>query len=154
IAQNGTVLSSNFATGNQWYLNGVAINGATGPTFSPVQSGTYRVDVTLDNGCVSQSDGYAYAIISVNPGSDDIGLTVFPVQANDKMNIVFATKNAADMNLSLVNSAGQTSYSQVQAIPFGNFSTILDVSHVAAGTYILKVMLGQKAYTRKVIVGR
>ena len=154
ISQNGTQLSSNFATGNQWYLNGVVINGATGQTFSPTQSGNYRVDVTLANGCVSQSDNFTYAILSINPATNPIGLTVFPVPANSQLNVVFAAPAAADLTLSIVNSIGQNAYSQSQTIPVGNFSTQIDVSHLAAGSYLLKVQLGEKAYTRKVVIER
>ena len=147
-------MSSNFATGNQWYLNGVVINGATGQTFSPTQSGNYRVDVTLANGCVSQSDNFTYAILSINPTTTPFGLAVFPVPANSQLNVVFAAPAAADLTLSIVNSIGQNAYSQSQTIPVGNFSTQIDVSHLAAGSYLLKVQLGEKAYTRKVVIER
>ncbi|HTD98733.1 MAG TPA: S8 family serine peptidase [Mucilaginibacter sp.] len=154
ITQNGTVLSSNFATGNQWYLNGNVISGATGQTFSPAQSGNYRVDIGLANGCVSQSDNFVYVILAANPGDNDIGLAVFPVPANDQLNVVFAAKTATALNISLINSAGQTSYSAAQALPAGNFSTLLDVDHLAPGTYVLKIQLGQKAYKKKIIITR
>ena len=48
-------LTSSSTTGNQWFLNGTAISGATSQTYSPTtaaQSGTYQVQVT--NGtCIS-----------------------------------------------------------------------------------------------------
>lgn len=52
ISQNGAVLTSSSATGNQWYLNGVIISGATGQTYTTTQSGSYTVIVTT-GGCVS-----------------------------------------------------------------------------------------------------
>jgi len=154
ITQNGTVLSSNFPAGNQWYLNGIAINGATNQSFSPIQSGNYRVDVTLNNGCITQSDKFTYAIIAVNPKTNPIGLTVFPVPAKNKLNVVFAAPAASEMGISLVNSTGQNSYTQTGQIPSGNFSTVLDVSQIPPGTYVLKVQLGNNAYTQKVIIDR
>lgn len=154
ITQNATVLSSNFTTGNQWYLNGVAINGATNQTYSPVQSGNYRVDVTLSGGCAAQSDNFTYIINSPASGTDDIGLSVFPVPANNQLSVVFASKAAADMKLSLVNSAGESGYSLSQSVPVGNFGTVLDVSHIVPGTYVLKLLLDQKIYTKKVIIER
>ncbi|MGZ3927188.1 MAG: S8 family serine peptidase, partial [Mucilaginibacter sp.] len=154
ITQNGTVLSSNFALGNQWYLNGNAISGATGQTYSPKQSGNYRVDVTLSNGCVAQADNFVYVILSVNPGDNDIGLTVFPVPVNDQLNVVFAAKTATTLNMSLINSAGQLNYSEKDVLQAGNFSTIINVAKLPPGTYILKLLLGQKEYTRKIIIDR
>jgi hypothetical protein len=158
ITQNGTILSSNIASGNQWYFNGNAISGATGQTYAATRSGNYRVDVSLGSGCISQSANFVYVILAVNPGSDnDIGLVVFPIPtttANNQLNIVFSAKTATTLDLSLINSAGQTDYSNKQALAAGNFSTVIDVSHMVPGTYVLKILLGQKVYSRKVIINR
>ncbi|MBS1532061.1 MAG: S8 family peptidase [Bacteroidetes bacterium] len=154
ITQNGTVLSSNFASGNQWYLEGVPINGATGQTYTPLQSGNYTVGVTAASGCESLSDKFVYVVLAKTPGNDEIGLTLFPVPANGQLNVVFASPAAADMSISMVNSAGQTSTLQQQSIPQGNYSAVLDTSHLPPGGYILKVLLGSKNYTRKVIIER
>lgn len=154
ITQSGTTLSSNFATGNQWYYNGIAISGATGQTYSPTQSGNYRVDVTLSNGCIAQSDNFVYVILAINPGNNDIGLVVFPVPADNQLNVVFAAKTAVTLNLSLINSAGQTDYSEKQMLAAGNFSTVINTGNIAPGTYVLKILLGQKLYTRKIIIDR
>jgi len=154
ITQNGTVLSSNFTSGNQWYLNGAPVSGATAQTFSPKQSGNYTVGIATATGCVSFSDKFVYVVTSNNPGGGDIGLTVFPVPANDQLNIVFSASSATTMTISAVNTAGKTSTLQEQSIPQGNFSAVLDTSHLPPGTYVLKVLLGSKKYARKVIIDR
>jgi hypothetical protein len=100
------------------------------------------------------SDKFVYVILSDNPGANDIGLTVFPVPANGQLNVVFAAPAPANMALLLINSAGQTSLTQQQTIPTGNFSTVVDTSQLAPGSYVLKLLLGQKAYLRKIIVQR
>ncbi len=154
ITQIGTVLNSNFAANNQWYLEGAPIQGATGQTFSPTQSGNYRVDVTLGSGCTAQSDNFVYVILPTNPADNDIGLVVFPVPANDKLNVLFAAKTATILNLSLINGAGETNYSEKQYLPAGNFSTLLNVGKLTPGIYALKIQLGQKVYTRKITIVR
>lgn len=52
---NGTsvILTSSSATGNQWYLNGVAIPGAINQTYTVTASGTYTVVYTIGT-CSSQ----------------------------------------------------------------------------------------------------
>ena len=47
------VLTSSATSGNQWYLNGSAINGATSQTYTADQSGMYTVIVTNTYGCSS-----------------------------------------------------------------------------------------------------
>jgi hypothetical protein len=153
ITQSGTTLSSSFASNNQWYLNGNLIAGATGQTYSPTQSGNYMVAVTLSTGCNSQSDNFVYVII-IQSAENDIGLNVFPNPANSQLNVVFATQTAAALNLSLVNSIGQTGYSEKKTLQGGGFITTINVGNYAPGTYILRILLGQKLYSRKVIITR
>jgi hypothetical protein len=153
ITQNGTTLSSSVAANNQWYLNGVAIPGATGQTYAPTRSGTYRVDVTLSSGCISQSADLVYVIFNTTSAGNDIGLTVFPNPASTQLNVVFASKAAVPVNLSLINSLGQTFYSE-KSTTAGNYSTQINVGNYAAGTYIVKILLGGKLYSQKVIISR
>jgi len=154
ITQSGATLSSSFVTGNQWYLNGVAIPGATGQTYAPLQSGGYVVKVTLSSGCVLTSDSFTYALIAINPGSDEIGLTAFPIPASSQLNVVFNAKVSGQVSLLLLNSAGKTFYTQTQNAAAGNFSTVLNVANLPPGTYVLKVVVANKAYVYKVLIVR
>ena len=154
ITQNGKVLSSNFASGNQWYLNGVAVKGATGQTFSPLQSGNYTVDVTLSSGCTAISGKFVYVIAGTAGDKSDIGLSVFPVPATNLLNVLFSAKAAAALKISLISSSGQVIYTSAQALDAGNFSTVINVANVTPGTYVLKLLLGQKVYSSKVIINR
>ncbi|HEY9002333.1 MAG TPA: S8 family serine peptidase [Mucilaginibacter sp.] len=152
ITQSGTTLSSSASDNNQWYLNGVAIAGATGQTYSPARSGNYQVYVTLSNGCVAQSDNFAYVILSENPGENDIGLTVFPNPANTLLNVLFAAKSDVNVNLALINAIGQNEYTDKEVLTGGNFSTLIDVSKLAPGNYILRLFYNSKLYTRKIVI--
>lgn len=49
---NNVVLSSIFPTGNQWFYNGLAINGATGQQYVAIDSGYYKVGIAQNNGTV------------------------------------------------------------------------------------------------------
>ncbi len=51
ITLAGAGLRSNYTLGNQWYLNGQIIAGATAQTLRVTRSGTYSVIVTDTNGC-------------------------------------------------------------------------------------------------------
>ncbi|MEJ6979468.1 T9SS type A sorting domain-containing protein [Pedobacter sp. P351] len=42
------LLTSSAASNNQWFLNSVAIDGATGTTYTPIASGSYAVKVVTD----------------------------------------------------------------------------------------------------------
>src|SRR6185312_8718568 len=151
ITQNGTILNSSFTTGNQWYLDGNAIAGATDATFSPRQSGNYAVGVSLGSGCQALSDNFVYVLAGGSNGSD-IGLAVYPVPTSSLLYIIFNAKTNATLTLSLTNAAGQAVYNAEQSVNQGNFSTTLDGSNLPPGVYILKLLLGQKAYYNKIII--
>jgi hypothetical protein len=153
ITQSGDVLSSSITAGNQWLLNGEVIEGATGVTYTPLVSGAYKVQVTVGDGCTAASDDFAYAITAKNPDkTTDIGLVVFPVPAYTYFNVVFVAKTAGNLQLSLINSAGQVVYQTSQTIGAGNFSTVINTANRTPGTYLLKLKLGDKVYSKKVII--
>jgi hypothetical protein len=63
-AGGSVTLTSSSASGNQWYLNGNPIGGATGQQYVATASGNYTVDVTAA-ACTSAPS--ATTIVTVNP---------------------------------------------------------------------------------------
>lgn len=155
ITQAGTTLTSSFETGNQWYLDGNIIEGATGKTYDALQSGNYKVTATTSTGCAVPSDNFVYAVIALHPGTDtDIKLVTFPEPASKQLNVVFVAQTADELTLSLISSNGSIAYTKTQAAAAGNFSTVINVGNLPPGTYILKAMLGAKVYAKKVLIIR
>src|SRR4029453_13084915 len=58
-------LTSSSAAGNQWYLNGNPIGGATSNSYNATASGNYTVQVTDGNSCTSAAS--AATSVTVNP---------------------------------------------------------------------------------------
>jgi hypothetical protein len=154
ITVNGTILNSSFASGNQWYLDGKAISGATGASFTPALSGSYTVGITLSSGCQLLSAPYVFVVSTNGSGINSIGLVVFPVPANTILNIIFAAPENSNLTVSLIDIAGRTVYTNTQTVATGNVSTSIDVSTIPPGNYILKLRLGQKTYYDKIVVAR
>jgi hypothetical protein len=153
ITQDGQVLTSSFPDGNQWYLNGKPIAGATGQTYTTQQSGDYTVGVTLLTGCQALSDVYHYALNALHPDdATDIGLEIFPVPAKDHLTVLFNAKTAGDLSISFINVLGQVVYTAKTSIPAGAYSTRLNTSGLSSGSYVLRVMLGSKVYVKKLMI--
>ena len=53
---NGLVLVSSYGAGNQWFLNGSEIQGASDFIYMPLESGFYQVMVTTQGDCFAVSD--------------------------------------------------------------------------------------------------
>ena len=64
-AGGSVTLTSSSATGNQWYVNGNLIGGATNQSYPATVSGSYTVRVTDGNGCMSGPS--AATTVTVNP---------------------------------------------------------------------------------------
>ncbi|MBO9564306.1 MAG: peptidoglycan DD-metalloendopeptidase family protein [Niastella sp.] len=88
ITRNSGDLLSSVATGNQWFLEGIAIAGATGNTFRPSASGNFTVQVT-QNGCISPpSDNYYFLITGiVDPNALENKVQVFPNPVQERLYI-------------------------------------------------------------------
>jgi hypothetical protein len=156
ITQTGLVLNSNFSSGNQWYLNGAPIKGATGQTYTPLQSGTYKLYVTIAGGCTSISDDYIFIFPATgnDNGAQEISLGVFPVPTSTSLNVSFIVKAASPATISIVSTAGKIVYTETDQVATGGFSKVLDVSRLAGGVYFLKVKVGDQTYHRKVTITR
>lgn len=63
-AGDSVVLTANNASGNQWYVNGSSISGATTQKLTVKASGTYADSLTAGNGCRAGTPG---VVVSFNP---------------------------------------------------------------------------------------
>ena len=79
------VLTSSSTTGNQWFLGGTAIAGATNGTFSATAVGVYTVQVTVEGCASAKSNDFTVVITGVEPGQS--GLKLFPNPASDQITV-------------------------------------------------------------------
>jgi hypothetical protein len=148
ISLVGSLLSSNIASGNQWYFNDTAIAGATGQTDSALRFGTYQDFVTDSVGCVIGSNKIVFAA----GGTGDISLRVSPNPSNGLFLVQFSVSSAADVHLSILNALGQRIYAADYPNFSGIFSNQIYAGNVGPGMYVLKIQVGNKNYIKKLII--
>jgi len=153
ITLNGTQLSSTAPAGNQWYVNGTAIAGAVGQTYTPVLSGTYTVRTT-SNGCTLTSNEIPYVATALpNVDPSEIGLTISPNPAPlGQFELKLETRTRANLDISLVNTMGQRVYHESKGGFIGRLSKTVSPGKIAPGVYYLQVIHDKKRYVRKLIV--
>lgn len=117
VSWNGSFLNSSAVAGNQWYYNGTAVAGASMQPFTPVLSGQYTVQVTL-NGCQSVlSIPFAYT------APCRLSLNAVPV---------FVSCNGfADGSIALAVSGGVPPYTY----QWSNGASTKDVFGLSVGSY-------------------
>jgi hypothetical protein len=112
----------------QWYIDGTAINGATGVTYTATQTGThvYTVCVT-GNGCSKCSPGYTLTVGIAHVSVDAI--KVYPNPVVDRLLI----ESPVPVNISLRSVDGKEVLAQDNA-------HILHIGNLANGVYMLRIL--------------
>lgn len=152
ITQVGDTLKSSAASGNQWYLGGVIILGATNQTYVPTQNGSYTVIVT-NNACSSSPSN---AIVLLNVSVDDVKvgqlLEVYPNPNHGQFNIKVVTTKPLVADIEIYNNIGSLRWKQEKVTIDGVYITPVDIQMVPAGVYMVSIRNKNINVVRKVIV--
>ncbi|MBK7084863.1 MAG: T9SS type A sorting domain-containing protein [Flavobacteriales bacterium] len=104
----------------------------------------YRLQQTDHDGHSTLSD-----VVSVHIGRAEEELLVYPVPAQDLVNVVFRSKG--QNGIRLLNDRGQQIGAPITATANG---AVIDVSHLPIGTYLVAVVSESGTLTRRLIVSR
>lgn len=129
ITQNGNTLTSTQSSQYQWYLNGVAISGATSQSYSPSQSGSYQVEITDASGCKVISAGFEFTWIGVPELNASETWGAFP---NPSAGVIHLENVDDGEKILIFDAVGNRTQSVVA-------HGILDMSVYPGGIYLLRL---------------
>jgi uncharacterized repeat protein (TIGR03803 family) len=138
------VLTSSATSGNQWYLNGNAINGATNQTLSVSSAGVYKVQASPD-GCNSDfSENFPVVITGIDNASVE-KISIYPNPVEDKLTIAIPYNGGS--KVSIIRADGTA------ILTLQTMSSILEVdaSSYASGLYLLNIQNNRSQYIGKFI---
>ena len=149
ITRNGNILTSSSPTGNEWYLNGNFILGATSQNLTVSKGGTYMVKVV--GGCSTVSSApYVYAGIS--PALRSVfNVNIYPNPSNGSFTINASFANSLQTTLSVKDVLGRNVFVK-------NYGSVLSISdqinlaNSGAGIYFLTLTNGKDAVVKKIMV--
>jgi hypothetical protein len=150
ITLSGKVFTSTAAASYQWYINGTAIPGATEQTDTAIVTGTYTVVATDEFGCSQTSSGLGYA----SGAGGAISLAVYPNPSKGQFTVNFVINTADNVQVALYNTLGQEVYTQNYSGFSGFFNNTINETSLSSGVYVLKVLVGNKTYSQKVLIIR
>lgn len=128
----GNKLSSNTASGNQWYNQDGIIDGANEQYLTAEYNGIYFAIVTL-SGCSSEaSNSINVSITSAETLSTSKKIKIYPNPVLDKLVLISEEKNDL-INFQIFNAAGKI-------IQIGSFTNYLEIStsSFSSGIYSIK----------------
>ena len=152
ISQNGLLLTSNSATGNQWYLDGVLIPNETSQNYNATQIGNYTVIVTV-GGCSSlESTPINITTVGIGQSVNDSFFIVYPNPSQGNFDVSFSVILKASYKLELKNTLGQIIYQETLNDFLGLFSKQLDISQFGKGIYMISLTNSNKETIKKVVI--
>lgn len=153
VSRDGQTLKSSSSTGNRWFLDGRPIEGATGATFTPTESGSYSVQVVRD-GCISEMS-VAYAF-DYKPGIRELGtdLVVSPNPSTGRFRVELETSEHQDIMLEVTDLLGKVVYREKVENYYGQYNGFIDLDTLASGVYMLRVQHGDSIQTKKLLLRR
>ncbi|MBO2008303.1 beta strand repeat-containing protein [Hymenobacter negativus] len=153
----GNVLTSSSATGNQWYLNGVAVVGATGATYAvatTAQQGLYTVVVTSAAGCVSPTSAGVQVVVTASTQTTALlDLHLYPNPAHGTATVQLpAVSGATTATLTVLDALGRVAQTRLVALPANGTRIELNLAGLASGVYALHVKAGSASTTKRFTV--
>jgi hypothetical protein len=149
ITLNGNVLSSDATNGNQWWFsnNGITYNtisGATSQNYSPTQNGYCFVIVTDNNSCDSDTSNIIhFTSVDIPEIIANNEIIIYPNPTNDKINI----EGLQAGTMELISSTGHI----IKNFKITGTKTILDMSNLSVGVYVLRMKSKDGIVTKKLI---
>jgi len=154
ITQNGDMLVSDAPAGNQWYLDGAEIEGATEQTYVPIFSGYYTCTVTL-NGCVSAASNEIYVIITgIDSKDKDISVTIYPNPNDGRFTVTITSTSPDSYSISVMNDLGVRIREMKEVNIIGKTDLVIDLSPIANGIYTVIVQDSKNRVARKILVNK
>ena len=147
ITRSGDSLMSSSATGNQWFLNGDLIAGATGQYYVITQMGSYQVQVTGTTGCISVlSDPFVIVGLNDLPVSEN--LVVYPNPTSGAVNLRPEALQWRSFRVWIRTACGEVIRTAENSFTF-------DLSDRPGGVYFLTVLTDRsESVSKKIIVIR
>ena len=154
ISVSGNTLSTTGGGTYQWYLNGTAISGATGSSYTPSVNGSYTVQVTNVNGCIGTSTAFSFTrtgVQGITVGSTIV--TVYPNPSHGNVTLQATGKGNRDIAIACYSNTGQLVKEGRIMMINGTATQTFDWRDLAKGIYTIQVQVtgGEKGHLQLVL---
>jgi hypothetical protein len=152
-----TTLKSTSASSYQWYLNDLAIAGATNQNYRPSTNGMYKV-VTKLGSCTSDSDSRLIIATPIEEAQPkEISLRISSVDYIENMikgssfYVQFSNIQTEDISLDIINSMGSNVFHKENLINQRSPQRI-NINNLTTGVYFVKIYANKKVYVQRVFI--
>jgi subtilisin family serine protease len=148
ISVDGWLLTSTDGPSYQWYWNGQAIDGGTGPTLWATVVGNYTVEHIAPNGCSSISAPVNVTTVGLGEGEAARGFAVWPSPSSSDVTVQLPIGFTEAVEVRLMDAQGKSVWStRVAAMP----RFVVPLSSLAPGTYVLQLESGSQRSSARIV---
>jgi PKD repeat protein len=151
ISSSGNVLTSSATAGNQWYLNGTLISGATSQTYTVAAVGSYTVEVTNTFACSATSTATNITTTGIDAIANNVIVNIFPNPSDGMVTINFPYKSEHTV-INIINGIGQQVYMEEITDCPENCTRTVDMKSFKNGIYLIKIVSNENSFTKKVLL--
>ncbi|MCL5990788.1 MAG: T9SS type A sorting domain-containing protein [Bacteroidetes bacterium] len=152
IERIGNTLASSSPAGNQWYLNGLKMQGETKQFLNLETLGFYQVQVIDVNGCISDlSDVMQVESLGFRDIKSESGIDVFPNPVDDFINVRINYHNETHYEIKIINILSESLYHSRENLSEEINFLMIDTHFLIPGVYILCIEIGNEVYYSKII---
>jgi len=152
ITQHGDTLTSSVSTGNQWYLDGVIIPGATGQQHIAVYTGTYTAVVTQSGCSSSPSNGILVLPVGINIEIADRTFEIYPNPNKGEFNIKVENLKNEEYNIEIYNNLGSLIWKQEDVTINGTYTMHVVLKQSPSGIYLIALRNKANSIVKKMVV--
>jgi len=145
------LLHSSAPAGNQWYFNGVMIDGATGQDYQAEEEGFYWTIVTL-NGCISDESNHVEVIFVGLGELNGSSFRIYPIPNDGKFSVFIVIPGEETFSVSVYNDLGIKVYEMREFHVNGKAQKTIELLNPSMGIYTVVFQGGNQTVIRKVLV--
>jgi hypothetical protein len=147
ITQQNTTLYSSATSGNQWYLDGIAITGATDTKLYPLKPGSYTV---VANVCGPASSDPFNVVISGLSELDPKDINVYPNPGDGRFTISGNGRNLHQLQIQVFDVLGKLVWQNDVILTHTDLD--VDLRSMTPGVYYLKMISEEGYYASKLFI--
>lgn len=155
-ANNNVASTSTYGLNYQWYMNDTLIAGATGTSYTALQTGDYKVQVTDTFGCQSFSNSVHISVIflqTTGMGADKLQMRLYPNPFTDVFTLEVEGDNTNSSNVVITNLLGQQVYNYKPDANASKYTQQFNLSNMADGIYFVTLRSGTQQLVKRLVKG-
>jgi hypothetical protein len=138
----------------EWFYENVVLTGETKQfcRINPSLGGNYYVRTSIENGCKSTSDAFAFAASANIPEQDGIYIEVYPVPNSGNFMLNMLSDNTGEVTINIKDFSGNIIKNIVTRKNSGNLFEQINIGNVTKGLYLVEIMFNGKTYFKKMVI--